>query len=88
MSARNARYELIGEMLMNADSKLSLKCPSCGNTQQKSLSAIKALKSFDCGCGYTAEIQTTSMFGPRSASSSRNTATESTTQKDSLAITA
>lgn len=76
---------------MNADSKLSVKCPSCGNTQQKTLSVIKAQTSFDCECGYHANLQPTKLLKPRSVATSPQpeTATSSPSEKDdALAITA
>lgn len=76
---------------MNADSKLSVKCPSCGNTQQKALSVIKAQTSFDCECGYHANLQPTKLLKPRDVNASPQpiAATPSPSQKDdALAITA
>ena len=76
---------------MNADSKLSVKCPSCGNTQQKPLSVIKAQKAFDCECGYHANLQPAKLLKPRAvtASPQPTTTTSSPSEKDdALAITA
>ena len=76
---------------MNADSKLSVKCPSCGNTQQKTLSVIKAQKTFDCECGYHANLQPKNLLKPRdiTASPQPTAATPRPSEKDdALAITA
>ena len=76
---------------MNADSKLSVKCPSCGNTEQKPLSFIKAQTSFDCECGYHANLQPQNLLKPRNVTSSPQptTATSLPAEKDdALAISA
>ncbi|OUS27556.1 hypothetical protein A9Q99_14005 [Gammaproteobacteria bacterium 45_16_T64] len=52
---------------MNADSILSLKCPSCGGRQLKTLSAIKAQQVFNCECGYHADLQPKTALKPRSS---------------------
>lgn len=74
---------------MNADSILSLKCPSCGNRQQKTLSAIKAQQAFDCDCGFHADLHPTNTLRPRStqhpAQASRQVPLE---QEEAHAITA
>ena len=74
---------------MNADSKLSLKCPSCGNTHQKTLAAIKAQTIFNCECGYKAEIQPKTFLGPRSSEKMQSTSSQGTPDNDdTIAITA
>ena len=74
---------------MNADSTLSLKCPSCGNRTQKSLAAIKSQTSFDCACGYHAELLPGNLLKPRDSVKPAPSARPSTVEKeDELAISA
>ncbi len=49
---------------MQAELTLNLKCPSCGSLTPKTLSAIKAQKSFDCECGYHADLQAKPLVKP------------------------
>lgn len=45
---------------------LNLKCPACGCVSAKTLTEIKAQKSFNCSCGFHADIQPQKIERPRS----------------------
>ena len=41
---------------MQPELTLNTKCPACGALTPKTLDCIKALKAFDCECGFHASI--------------------------------
>jgi len=50
---------------MQPELTLNLKCPACGSLTPKTLSQIKAQKTFECDCGYHVDLQPVATAKPR-----------------------
>ncbi|MCG8536081.1 MAG: hypothetical protein MI808_13410 [Pseudomonadales bacterium] len=49
---------------MQSETTLNLKCPSCGSLTPKSLDLIKKQRTFECDCGYYADLRPRPFVSP------------------------